>query len=61
METHIHNYRVSVRDTHADMGRDEDPDKWVFVHVCVCLGMRLCVRGRECMWSRETTDNVNLV
>ena len=50
-----------VCDTHADMRRDEDPDKWVFVRVCVCLCTRLCVRGRECMWSRETTDDVNLV
>ena len=43
------------------MRREEDPDKWVFVRVCVCLCTRLCVRGRECTWSRETTDDVNLV
>ena len=61
VETHIHNYRVSVRDTHADMGRDEDPDLWVFVRVCVCLCAHLCVRGSVCMWSRETTNDVNLV
>ena len=50
-----------MRDTHADMGRDEDPDKWVFVHVGVCLCARLCVRGSACMWIRETTNDVNLV
>src|SRR3954466_14674818 len=33
----------------------------VFVRVCMCLCTRLCVRGRECMWSTETTDDVNLV
>ena len=61
VETHRHNQRVSASDTHADMGRDEGPDKWVFVRVCVCLCTRLCVTRRDCMWSRETIDDVNLV
>ena len=43
------------------MGIDEDPDKWVFVRVCVCLCMRLCVGGSVCMLSRVTTNDVNLV
>ena len=39
----------------------KDPDRWVFVCVCVCLCARVCVRGSECMWRREATNDVNLV
>ena len=39
----------------------KDPDRWVFVCVCVCLCAHLCERGSVCVWSRETTNDVNLV
>ena len=46
VETHIHNQRVSVCNTHADMGRDENLDKWVFVRVCVFVPAFVCERER---------------